>query len=137
MISELACPIGILADGALLVGDLTEQAVQRAGGDVVVEVGVLGLDQAHLRGFACVLIIQGAQFEFLGLLGHDGFEPGGELLAGGLAEVIRGGRFATGQDALGIRHRHLLRRLFENRLGIGHRHFRRVIHGRLELVRIP
>ena len=69
----------------------SEEAMERLGGDVVVEVGVAGGDQPELRRLAGDLVVLRRQLQFRGGGGDDRPEFAGELCAGRAAEVLRAG----------------------------------------------
>src|SRR5579862_8832684 len=74
------------ADLVLFVGNAAEQSVERLGGHVVVEVGILSRQQAKLRGLARILVVLGGEAQLGRLGGHHRLEFRRELGAGGTAE---------------------------------------------------
>ncbi|MNM59521.1 hypothetical protein D3C81_707760 [compost metagenome] len=64
----------------------------------------------------------------------DGQEPGADLFAAGLVQVLGGRVIAAAEDALGIFHGHFLNGIDQDRLGLGHGGFRRFVHAGFQFI---
>src|ERR1700683_311750 len=103
------------ANLVFFIRDAAEQAIERLRRHVVIEIRILGGQQAELGGLAGILVVLVGQPELFGLSSYHRLELRGQSGAGCLPEVGRGGAVSAAENPLGIRKALVWERLVESR----------------------
>src|SRR5689334_2969497 len=119
----------VLADLLFFLGDHVEQPVERLLRHVVVEIGLVFLDEAELHALAGVLVVLLGELHPGGGALDDRQELAAQRVGGRALEVFGAGGLAAGEDAFRILHRHLLHRVDEELLRLGHGLLGCAVHG--------
>ena len=124
----------VAADLLFLFGDHQKQTIERLARDIAIQVGILRVQQFVFGCFA------GKGVVFVGQAGagrglmYDGQEFFRQLVVGGALKILGCCIFRATKNFVGILHRHVLDRIYQQGFGFGDRCFRRAVHGDNQLI---